>query len=185
VIAALLVQGLLAAAPALEPGPMKAQLQAYFDGETREAYAWGGLGLLGLGAGSALLAQEDRLDKGAAWPLLGVGLLQLALGTGLFIRTPGQVADLAALLDAHPADFGRQERARMERVNFGFRVYSAVEASLLTVGGGVALAGLARDSRVLMGVGLGTVVEMGVMLVLDHLASERAAEYTARLDAFR
>ena len=121
---------------------------------------------------------------GAAFPLMGIGLLQLALGVGLFVRTPGQVAALAEQLHREPTAFAAGERARMARVNRGFRWYRPVEQAILIGGAGCVLLGGLNHSDVLLGVGLGTFLEAARMLVLDHFADARADVYARRLDAF-
>jgi hypothetical protein len=184
VTALLVLQLALAQAPSDRVSLMDMQMREYFGGEQSESYVWGAMGAVGVASGIALALQQERVAHGAAFPLMGIGLLQLALGVGLFVRTPGQVSALADQLQRDPSAFAAAERARMTRVNRGFQWYRPVEQAILVGGAGCVVLGGLNHSEVLIGVGLGTFLEAALMLVLDYFADERAAIYARRLDAF-
>ncbi|MFO0601795.1 MAG: hypothetical protein U0324_01415 [Polyangiales bacterium] len=134
------------------------------------ALAWGGLVLRG-GAGDL---------RGALWPVMLIGALQVAIGVGLTARTDGQAAALRAQLDRSPAAFFAAERPRMEKVQRNFVWIEWVEVALLAIG--VALALGWKGSPVAWGVGAGMVLQAGFMLAFDLLAERRGAAW---LDALR
>lgn len=172
-------------ATAAHAEPMREQMHDYFDGELRESWAFGGMGLVSLGAGAGLLASGGDLRRGMSIPLLVVGLLQLGLGVGLRVRTPCQVAALDEQLARSPGEYATHERERMRRVNRGFPIYTAVEASLFFLGVGLAGAGGIVNSDFALGAGITLALEAAAMLVLDYFAALRGARYEAALLGFR
>src|SRR4051812_30703916 len=78
---------------------MRRAMHAYFEGEKREAWAFGAGGILTAGGGTAMFFAHDDFYRGAAYPLVIVGAIQLAAGVMLLVRTDAQVADLDAKLD--------------------------------------------------------------------------------------
>lgn len=163
---------------------LRGDLKHYFAGESSEAWAFTGLGVGSLGVGAGLFAEGSPRMQGAAVPLFAVGLLQLVLGVGLWIRTPPQVAALDAQLTSNPADVVRAERARMSRVMRGFGLYKATEVALFF--GGVGLAGVGGVTRTdfALGAGLSLAAEALVMLLLDFYAEARGHAYEGALLRF-
>lgn len=166
-----------------EPG--REALRTYFAGESAEAWAFGGLGLGSIGAGLALVTRGEQVTSGAAVPLFAVGLIQLVLGIGLWVRTPAQVAGLEAQLTRSPPEYRLAESTRMARVMRGFAVYKAVEVGLFF--GGVGLAGVGGVSRseFALGAGLSLAAEALVMLILDFYAEARGHAYESALLGLR
>jgi hypothetical protein len=176
----------LALAPAALDAPaMTEAMHSYFHGEKWEGPFFAGAGVLAGGAGAFLLAQPSDLARGAAWPLLGVGLIQLAAGAVVFFRTDAQVAALDRLLLEDPARYRNDETSRIGRVNTTFRVLIATEIAIAAGGLAAAGAGRVMGSDVVVGIGLGLLAQGLAMLVLDAVAMERADRYTEALDAFR
>lgn len=179
---------LIAAAPGPELLPterMDLQLHEYFAGELAESYAWVGLGAAGLAVSIPLFASNHSFERPMAVPVLGFALVQLALGIGLWVRTPGQVRRLSAQLHDDPAAFVAAERLRMRAVNRGFALYRIIELGLLfSAAGGIAGTGWVNHDDGWIGVGLGVVVECLAFLVLDYFADDRAALYESRLLGF-
>jgi hypothetical protein len=130
---------------------------------------------------AAYLLATGNPFRAMAWPLLVLGLAELALGVGLFARTGPQVASLEEGLGARPAATAAVELARMERVNRSFRAILAVEAAVLLVGLALALAPRAGRPA-WAAVGMGLVLEAAALLVFDLFAERRALAYTQWLD---
>lgn len=164
---------------------MRGDLKQYFAGETSEAWAFGGLGLVSVGAGAGFLASGRSDLRGASVPLFAVGLIQLALAIGLWARTPAQVATLETQLTSSPGDYRQVEGARMKRVMQGFAVYKAAEVALFF--GGIALSGAGGlgQSDFAVGAGFALAAEAVVMLILDFYAEGRGRLYEAAISGFR
>jgi hypothetical protein len=163
---------------------MDLELKEYFAGEMSESYAWAGLGVVGLATSIPLFATNDRIGRPFSVPVMALSLVQLALGIGLWVRTPGQVKRLSAQLAEDPAAFAVAERARMAGVNRGFKVYRIVELALAFGGAGIAATGALGHDDGWVGAGLGLVVECVAFLVLDFFADARGASYESRLLGF-
>jgi hypothetical protein len=189
ILAAALLFATALPAPALaqiDAPTMRRDMHDYFSGETSEAWAFLGAGVL---AGSLAVYGFTRDDdmaalEGAAWPLAVVGAIQLAAGIVLLARTPGQVDDLDAQLDSDEAAFRTEELARMEKVRDQFDLLAITEIALIVAGAGVATYGFLDDEPFWAGLGAGVAIQAGAMLLLDLLASARADRYLASLEAF-
>ncbi len=163
---------------------MLEDLETYFEGEKQGAIWLMALGGGGLVVGATLMAQAGA-HRGAGYPVLGFGALELALGVGLWLRTDPQLAALRATLETRPSRLREQELRRMRRVNLGFRIYVWTEIALFAGGIGMAAAGAVKDSETLKGAGVGLAVESAILFGYDFFASRRARRYTAELEAFR
>lgn len=161
---------------------MPSTLDAYFAAERAESLAFLGFGLAAvLVAGFLLWRVRDPLFRGMAIPLFAVGLIQIAVGATIVLRTDAQVASLKAQAEADPAAFRTQELARMSVVRRSFTLYKLVEVGFVVVGLGLAL--WRKGLRFWRGFGLGMLVQGALMLPADLLAEARAADYVAWLTA--
>lgn len=150
----------------------------YFAGEKAGAAV-----CLALGIGAVLFAfwvwRSHTAFRAMAIPVGLIGLAQLALGAGLWLRTDPQVASLQAGLTDQPQSTREGELARMERVNANFQVIEAAEAALILVSLVLSLA--FRGKPTLTAVGMGLLLQASVMLAFDLFAEHRAHVYTAWL----
>jgi hypothetical protein len=174
-----------AAAQALDQTAMGKEMDAYFDGER-------GLGLAGMIAGGAsiggaavLYFQDDKVLEGAAYPLAGFGLLELAAGSVIFFRTPGQLDDLESDLERDPVRFRKDELRRMKGVNDQFDILTIVWVVGIAAGLGTATYGFLDDSDRAKGIGAGVVLESALLLTGDLIAASNARDYTDALERFQ
>lgn len=171
-------------ARAAEPPPMPNAMHDYFAGEKQSGWWWAGAGVVGMGAGVALLAQGGDRARGASWPLLGIGAVQLIAGAVLLTHTDARVAKLDEELRAAPDKFADAEGARVEQLGRTFTLLVGTEVTVVAVGVGLAAYGFAAPRDVFAGLGVGLALEGGAMLGLDGFASRRAARYGRALDVF-
>jgi hypothetical protein len=167
------------------PAAMDSAMRTYFAGELTESRVFLVVGAGSIAAGVGLLVSGTDARRGASVPLLGIGLLEAVLGLGLQFRTPGQVAALSDTLSRSPQAYAEAERARMRRVNRGFPIYRAVEASLAFAGFALAGTGGVTQSDFALGAGLGLALEATVMLLFDLFAERRGLQYESALLGFR
>jgi hypothetical protein len=116
-----------------------------------------------------------------AWPLALIGLVQLAVGATIFLRTPRQAARLAERLRSSPAAYRAEESARMRRVQRSFVFYKRIEIGLLALG--LAFASVEGYGRTLYAVGMGLMLEAGVMLAFDLVAERRGRRYLEAVES--
>lgn len=164
---------------------MRADMHDYFDGETTAAWFALGVGTLALGGATYGLAFSDnRYLEGAAWPVGIVGLIEVAAGLVLLLRTPGQVEDLDAQLDSDPEAYRAEELERMEGVNDQFDILAIAEIALMAIGVGITTWGLLDDEPFAVGLGIGMTAQFLLGFLFDLNAAARADTYTEQLRAF-
>lgn len=157
---------------------MREHLASYFFAEKWEGLVFVVVGVAAIVATIALWRGPYR---GMGVPLVLVALVQIAVGGAVFLRTDAQVAELRAELDAAPAQLRAREVPRMEKVMANFRVYKAIEISVVALG--IALALLFRRRDFVFAAGIGCIVQGAFMLVLDLFAEHRGEAYLAAVRA--
>jgi hypothetical protein len=147
-------------------------LTTYFHGEKTAGLLLAGIGLVMVG-GAAILFPARLELRPLAWTLGVCALVEIAVGVGLHLKTPSQVARLEAQLTSEPAAYYASETSRMERVQKTFVVIELVWIVLL---GGSAVAAVALAHRpVVQGIALGLLIHAGALLAFDLVADRRGA----------
>lgn len=157
-------------------------LQTYFRGERLEALIFiAPLGLASVAFALMLLRDErTAFTWGVAVPFFILGLALLAVGLGVGLRTPSQVA---ALLEQHasaPAALFAAELERMAKVNAWWPIYLRTWTAFAVVGLGLRFA-VHREWA--LGLGTALLFFAGVGFMIDGFAERRAKPYTAALEA--
>lgn len=152
-------------------------IDAYFQAEKSESLLFLAMGIAAVTAGVVFLARGSAFLKGMAYPLIAIALIQVVVGGAVYFRTDRQVAGLKALYHSNSAEYRAQELQRMERVNGNFDLYKLIEIALLLAGFGLFLR-FRHHNPAWAGVGLGLLVQAGIMLTLDFFAEHRADIYT-------
>jgi hypothetical protein len=169
----------------LDPGAMGALMHTYVRGERMSVVPFAFSGAATVGAGLFLLRLDDAVARGAAWPLLGFGVVELAAGTAFFLRSYSQEAKLAELLAANPAEFARSEQAHLRRITSLFQpILLWLEAAIIVAGGALAIVGAVQGGGGMAGLGLGLAVQGLTFFLLDWAVLDRANAYSAALDRF-
>jgi hypothetical protein len=160
------------AAPA--PPAAEAALAGYFAAERAASVVFLGCAAAAAAASAALVALGSPY-RAMVWPLLAAGLVQLVVGGTIFLRTPGQRARLVRLLRSNPAVYQFEETARMVRVQRRFGLYKRIDVGLLAAG--LAFASMDAYGRTLYAIGMGLILEAGLMLALGLRAERRGKRY--------
>lgn len=157
---------------------MHAAILEYFTGEK-----YGGLlvALIGLGGliAAAVLFQPRWDLRPFAVVLAVMGLLELTVGLGLWLRTGPQVDQLLALLGSDPARMVADETARMTRVQTNFVRLEVVWLVLIATAAAIALT--QRGRPVLWSASLGILLHASLLFVFDSIAERRGAVYLSAL----
>jgi hypothetical protein len=157
----------------------------YFDGEKTGGYVLIGMGVGGLVAGGLLYRQyaSTSAQRGAAYPLLGLGLAHLAAGIFINISSANRVDKFGDEIDQDASAWVERESKRMAGVSTQFTILKIVEIGLIA--GGLTMAGIgARTDRPrLKGAGLALALEAGLTLGFDIWAASRASSYRRELDS--
>jgi hypothetical protein len=117
-----------------------------------------------------------------AIPLIAVALIQLVVGTTVYLRSDAQIAQLRQQAQEMPAQFRHDETVRMKAVIANFEVYRNIGIGLLALG--MALVVLGRNREFVLAFGLGLALQSGLMLALDQAAEARAQDYLLSVRAF-
>ncbi len=184
-----LLAALLAAEPAFERAMSREEMQkamhADVDGERWSALPFIATGAVGVGGGLALLASDSRIGQTAAWPLLVVGILEVGVGAFFGLRAGPHQRKLDALLAENPAEFSRVETRRATGIRDRNQpILLAAEAAIIAGGLAASGAGLVRKDDVMIGVGLGLVIQGLALFLIDWDVYERAKTYAAALERF-
>jgi hypothetical protein len=150
----------------------------YFEGEKLAASLALLLGVLSLGF-AVWLYRSASPFRAMLIPLGLVGLVQIGIGVGLHVRTPGQVAALESGMTSDRPTTRNKELERMQKVMQSFKLIKAAEVALLVVA--LVLVFVLESRPVAVGIGMGLLVEAAVMLAFDVFAEHRGEVYLAFL----
>lgn len=164
---------------------LRADMHRYLAEEKRGGAVLMGMGAPAVALGGGLLAQDQPLWRGFAYPVLIVGALEFFGGLLFYARTNRQRAQLDRGLTSQPLVTGRAELQRMRRINLQFALIEALEISLIVGGTAMAAAGGATRNDTLTGVGLGLAAEATGLLAFDLFAAHRAHRYTSSVERFQ
>ena len=121
--------------------------------------------------------------KGAAIPLLAIGLIQMVVGYSVYSRTDKQKKDIAYNIGIEPVSFVKQtELPRMEKVMTNFVIYRWVEIAFIITG--LVLIFLFKsnpDKSFWYGLGIALFIQATIMLGADYFAEKRGKVYTEEL----
>lgn len=164
---------------------MKDAILTYFEGEKGGGLAAAAMGLFSLVAAGALSTRFATPGGAELRPFtiaLGVlGLLELAIGVGLYAKTGPQVAALLERLETEPAAFYASEGARMAKVQKAFVTLEIVWCVLISAGAIVAVTQKLRPLP--SGIAIAVVLTAAFFLAFDLVAERRGAlYYTALLE---
>lgn len=158
----------------------------YFTGEKQESLLF-----LIIGIAAVLIAvvfwffikSNPSFFKGAAIPLLVIGLIQIIVGYSVYARTDRQKATIAYNIGMGPVAFVKQtELPRMKKVMQSFVIYRWVEIAFIITG--LVLIFLFRlnaDKTFWYGLGVALAIQATIMLGADYFAEQRGEGYTEEL----
>jgi uncharacterized membrane protein len=164
----------------------KVDIEKYFVAEKQQAFLFLLIGIAALVTAIVfLIFLKTNFYKGAAWPLLLVGLLAGVAGyTGYKKSDADRVRNVYAY-DLNPTELKEKEWPRMQKVMKNFTVLFWVEAVLLVAGIGLFI--YARNDAAKdfwRGFGLSLAVMALLLLLADRYAANRGKAYTEGLKSF-
>jgi hypothetical protein len=164
----------------------KANAEAYFNGEKQESLLFMAIGVAAIVAALLLFFHfKHTWGKGAAWPLLLIGLMQLVVGYTVFARSDAQRKDIVYKMDMNPGALLSDEVPRMEKVMKNFVLYRYTEIGILLTGMVLFFLFKANpDKQFWLGIGAGLALQAALMLVADGFAERRGATYLDGIKTF-
>lgn len=127
---------------------------------------------------------DYAFNTGISYPLMGVGLFQLATGGFMYFKSDKKARDLEKDLEADPAGFREQELTRMENISYWNNVFKYTEYAM--IGGGLIAwyAGNLNEKEYMKGLGIGLFFQGVVMYALDYFSSKRSDDYYKKVRDF-
>ena len=163
-------------------------IHKYFIGEKQESLLF-----LFIGIAAILLAvlffffikTNPSFFKGAAIPLVVIGLIQLTVGYTVYARSDKQRMDIAYNAGVEPVQYTQhQELPRMKTVMKNFVIYRYVEIVLAVMGIGLFIYFRNNTAQQYWkGAGLTLAIQALLMLGADYFAEQRGKVYSKALEA--
>lgn len=164
----------------------KADAEAYFTAEKIESLVFVLLGITAIVVALVFwLWLKTPLHKGAAVPIVVIGLLQFTVGYAVYSRSDAQRKDIVYKMDLNPDAIVTHEIPRMEKVMRNFVIYRWIEIGLLIAAfAGIFLFKNQPDKMMLYGVARGLAVMAAIALMADITAEKRGAVYLKGIQQF-
>ncbi len=172
----------------------KTDIEKYFIAEKQESLLFIIVGLLAILIPIICnILFDTRAWKGAAIPLIAIGLIQVVVGYTVYNRSDKDRMRVVYNYDLDPSAIKEKEIPRMKIVNKNFVVYRYVEITLAFLGLilffynrvfiGIKSLEEFRNSFI-MGFGIALFVQAIIMLSADYFAEKRAQIYTTKLETY-
>jgi hypothetical protein len=122
-----------------------------------------------------LLKLKQPFFTGMAYPLIAVALIQIVVGSSIYLRSPKDIVRVNEIAQTHSTKIQSEEIPRMHVVMKNFTIYHWVEIILLLAG--IIMLLFFSPFTILKGVALGVAIQASNMLLLDFFAESRAKSY--------
>lgn len=164
----------------------KADIEKYFLGEKHESLIFLAIGIIAILLSIFFYSYlKTNFYKGAAIPLLVIGLIQSIVGYTVYSRSDEQRISNVYAYDMDPGKLKDQESPRMKMVNRNFVIYRWVEIAFVLSGIVLILLYKANPDKMFwFGLGLTLLVQAALMLTADYFAERRARMYSNQLESF-
>lgn len=161
----------------------KADIEKYFMAEKQA-----GLIVLIIGSIAVVLALvfffalRTNLCKGAAIPLLLLGIMQCAIGFSVYRKSDGDRIRNVYAYDMNPDQLKNEELPRMQKVEKHFVMYKAMEIGFAIIGIMLILLYKGQPEKSFwVGLGLALLIQGVLLFGLEMMAAQRAKVYTKKL----
>jgi len=158
----------------------------YFSGEKQESLLFLIVGIVAILLAVTFcffIKTNPSFYKGAAIPLLAIGLIQMVVGYSVYSRTDKQQKDIAYNMGMEPVNYIKHtELPRMKTVMKNFVIYRWVEIAVIITGLIlIFLFRLKTDKTFWYGFGVALAIQAVIMLSADYFAEKRGEIYTNEL----
>lgn len=159
----------------------------YFIGEKQESLLFlviGMIAIIGAIVFYFFIKTHPACFKGAAIPLLAIGLIQVIVGYTVYSRSDKQRMDVAYNLGTEPVAYAKStELPRMEKVMKNFVIYRWTEIALALMGIGLFVYFRTNPEKEFWkGLGIALAIQALLMLGADMFAEKRGKTYTTELN---
>jgi predicted membrane channel-forming protein YqfA (hemolysin III family) len=155
-------------------------IKNYFNAEKAESLVFISFGIVAILLSIYLLFfLKENFWKGLAIPLVFFSIVQIAIGTIIYTRSPKDNLRVEYILKNEPQKIQSEEIPRMEKVMKNFVYYRYFEISMILLG--VVLMFSLSNYGFWKGFGLGLFIQCAVLLSLDFFAEKRGHFYIEHL----
>ena len=164
----------------------KADIEKYFIAEKQESLLFIIIGLAAIVLGAVFFfGLKTSFYKGAALPLVLIGLLLGIVGYTVYTRSDKDRSRNVYAFDLNPGDLKTKEVPRMEKVMKSFVLYRYTEIILALVGLGLFFYFNKNEAQVFWkGFGLALCIMALIALTADYFAEQRGGNYLKGLKDF-
>jgi hypothetical protein len=163
----------------------KADIEKYFIAEKQESLVF-----LVIGMAAILLALifyfagKTPNYRGAAMPLLVLGLVQAIAGYAVYIRSDDQRVSQVYAYDMNPDQLKTVELTRMRKVKMNFLIYRWIEIGALITGLALIIIFRTQPKIFWLGFGITLMFMAAELFIADFIAEKRAVYYSKLLEEF-
>lgn len=134
----------------------------------------------------AIFTIKTNVWKGAAIPLIILGIIQAAVGYAVYNKSDEQRVSNVYAVDMNPDKLIKDEIPRMQKVTKNFTIYKWAEVALIVAGIILFVAYRTRPEKALLyGLGLALIIQGIILLAADVFASKRADVYLQQLQTLQ
>ncbi len=152
------------------------QVNKYFIAEKNESVLFVVVGVIAIILSAYFLWKvRQPFYNGLSYALILIALIQLVVGSSVYFRSPKDIIRVNNLVCNEPSKIKSEEIPRMKVVMKNFIIYRWVEIVILLIG--VFLYFYFQPLSILKGIGLGLMMQSGIMLILDYFAESRGKIY--------
>jgi dipeptide/tripeptide permease len=164
----------------------KVDIEKYFISEKQECLVFLVIGIAAIVLGLIFyFVMKTQVYRGAAIPLLILGLLQAIAGYAVYVKSDDQRVSQVYAYDMNPDQLKTIELTRMRKVKTNFLIYRWVEIGAFIAG--IALIILFRNQSgktFWLGFGITLTLMAAELFIADFIAEKRAVNYTSLLEEF-
>jgi hypothetical protein len=164
----------------------KTDIEKYFIAEKQESLVFLVIGLLAIVLALIFyFIVKTQVYRGAAVPLLVLGLVQAIAGYAVIVKSDDQRISQVYAYDMNPDQLKTFELTRMRKVKTNFQIYRWIEIGAIITG--IVLIILFRNptgKTYWLGLGITLTLMAAELFIADFIAEKRAVHYTNQLEEF-
>jgi hypothetical protein len=164
----------------------KADIEKYFIAEKQESLVFLVIGISAIVLALIFyFAVKSTIYRGAAFPLLVLGLVQSIAGYAVYVRSDDQRISQVYAYDMNPDQLKTVELTRMRKVKTNFGIYRWVEIGAIMTGMGLIFIFRNQPEKTYwIGFGIALTLMAAELFTADLIAEKRAEKYVSMLEEF-
>jgi hypothetical protein len=164
----------------------KTDIEKYFIAEKQESLVFLVIGVVAIVMGLIFyFAVKTQILRGAALPLLLLGLVQAVAGYAVYVKSDDQRVSLVYAYDMNPDQLKTVELTRMRKVKTNFLIYRWIETGVFIAGLILIILFRSQDGKSFwFGFGITLTIMAAEIFFADYIAEKRAVNYTSQLEEF-